>query len=309
MADIIRTTEGRDLRRVLGTSGLALLLVTTVANPLRGQDLPASAEGDSVATAKVPQLTDAEIEVVLLEGKVTDRQNLEIGVTLPERIWLEHDGHRLSAAFKYLDYERPGLTEFQSAPPQLNFKDSFRYERAAYLLDRLLGLDMVPVSVLRRLQGKKGALVVWVDDAITEQERLERKLAPEDARLLIRQRSAMRLFDALVYNIDNNLGNQLWTQKDWRLHLIDHSRSFRQQNSLPASFSKRPVSLTPELYEILRSLDKQQVKEILDKVLSPGEIKTLQARLDLILEKIEHDRRQFGDTFVFLGMTPPPQAD
>ena len=246
-------------------------------------------------------LSDQEIETLLLEGRVVDRENLDVGITLPERLWLEHEGRRVSAAFKQFDYESKGLTRFQTGPPELNFKDSYRYERAAYLLDRLLGLGMVPVTVLRRVQGKEGALVAWVDDAITEQERLRLKLAPEDVQLLIRQRAAMRLFDALVYNIDNNLGNQLWTRPDWRLHLIDHSRSFRQQNKLPESFVDRPVSLGPKLYDVLRSLDRSDFETALGEVLSPGEVKTLVARHGRILEKIEKDRRQFGDPFVFLG--------
>ena len=254
-----------------------------------------------LARTDLSQLSDREIETILLQGRVVDRENIDVGVTLPERLWLEHDGYLISAAFKHLDFERKGLTHFEKAPPQLNFKDSFRYERAAYLLDRLLGLQMVPVTVLRNIKAHEGAVVAWVEDAITEQERLRLKLAPEDTRLLIRQRAAMRLFDALVYNIDNNLGNQLWTQPDWRLHLIDHSRSFRQQSKLPESFANRPVSLGPELYEVLWSLDEPQIEATLGEVLSPREIKTLVARHNLILEKIEHDRREYGDPFVFLG--------
>jgi len=263
---------------------------------------------ESVELQEASQLSDQEIETILLEGKVVDRKNLEVGVTLPERIWLEHDGHRLSAAFKYMDFERKGLTHFESAPPELNFKDSFRYERAAYVLDRLLGLGMVPVTVLRRLQGKEGAVVAWVDEAITEQERLQLKLAPEDTELLIRQRADMRLFDALLYNLDNNLGNQLWMRPDWTLHLIDHTRAFRQRKSLPESFSKRPVSLTPELYDVLRSVEEPQVKAALGKVLSPGEIKSLLARLELILGKIELDRGKYGDGFVFHEMPAPADS-
>lgn len=264
----------------------------------------AEVEEDPVDTQNLSQLSDQEIETILLEGRVVGREHLDVGVTLPDRIWLEYDGHRMSAAFKHLDFERPGLTRFENSPPELNFKDSFRYERAAYLLDRLLGLEMVPVAVLRRVKAHEGAVVAWVEDAITEQERLRLKLAPDDTRLLIRQRAAMRLFDALVYNIDNNLGNQLWTRPDWRLHLIDHTRSFRQRKSLPESFSKRPVSLTPELFDVLRSLEEPQFEAALGEVLSPGEIKAVLARHKLILEKIEHDRREYGEPFVFLGMTP-----
>lgn len=256
---------------------------------------------------ELAELSDREIETILLEGRVVDRQNLEVGVTLPERLWVEFDGHRMSAAFKSMDYERLGLTYFENAPPELNFKDSFRYERAAFVLDRLLDMGMVPVAVLRRVKGQEGALVAWVEDSITEQERLRLGLAPEDTDILIRQRADMRVFDALTYNLDNNLGNQLWTTRDWKLHLIDHTRSFRQQKNLPQDFVERPVSLTPGLYRALRSLEESQIRETLKAVLSPGEIRTLLGRLELILEKIEQDRRDYGDEFVLFDLSPPAQ--
>ncbi len=66
------------------------------------------------------------------------------------------------------------------------------------------------------------------------------------------------------------------------------------------------MSLTPELYDVLRSLEEPQVEAAVGKVLSPGEIKTVLARHKLILEKIEHDRRDYGEPFVFLGMPVPP---
>ncbi len=289
-----------------GRAGLALLVMQFGTIGFQAAGAPVELDQSATEREALARFSDREMETILLEGRIVDRESLDVGVTLPDRLWLEHDGRRVSAAFKYFDFERKGLTRFESAPPELNFKDSYRYERAAYLLDRLLGLQMVPVTVLRTVRAKQGAVVAWVDDSITEQERLKLGLAPEDIRVLIRQRAAMRLFDALIYNADNNLGNQLWTQEDWRLHLIDHTRSFRQQKSLPESFDKRPVSLTPELFEILRSLEEVQLEEALGDVLSPGEIKALRARRRLILEKVEHDRELYGDEFVFLGMPPPP---
>lgn len=289
-------------------AGIGLTALSMQLGALGSQAATAQVEDEtwSAGSGDLSQLSDHAIETLLLRGRVIARENLDVGVTLPVRLWLEHEGRQISATFKDFDFERMGLTEFEGSPPELNFKDSYRYERAAYLLDRLLGLNMVPVTVLRRLRAQEGALVAWVDGAMTEQERLRTGSSPDDVRLLIEQRASMRLFDALIYNLDNNLGNQLWTGDDWRLHLIDHTRSFRQLKSLPESFAGRPVSVVPERFEVLRSIDDSQIEETLEEVLSPGEIKALQARRRLILEKIANDRRDYGDDFVFFGRPPPP---
>ena len=74
----------------------------------------------------------------------------------------------MTAAFKYVDEFKPGLTRFSSGA-EMNFSDSYKYDRAAYLLDRQLGLGMVPVAVLREYDRKQGAVIQWVANTIDEQ--------------------------------------------------------------------------------------------------------------------------------------------
>ena len=44
------------------------------------------------------------------------------------------------------------------------FRESYKAEIAAYALDKLLQLDMVPPSVERQLEGSRGAAQLWVED-------------------------------------------------------------------------------------------------------------------------------------------------
>ena len=57
---------------------------------------------------------------------------------------------------------------WRALPPGVHrgFCESYRAEIAAYELDKLLKMDMVPPSVERQLQGNKGAAQLWVENVV-----------------------------------------------------------------------------------------------------------------------------------------------
>ena len=114
---------------------------------------------------------------------------------------------------------------------ELNFKDTYRFNIAGYRLARLLGINTVPVSVERTVNGDAAAVTWWVDDVqMDEKERLKRKtMGPHPARTS-NQIQLMRIWDELIQNRDRNQGNILWTN-DWTMWLIDHTRAFRLETS------------------------------------------------------------------------------
>ncbi len=107
------------------------------------------------------------------------------------------------------------------------FIESYKAEIAAYQLDRLLGMDMVPPVVERTIDGKVGAAVLWIEGT-TGWNNDRPAQGPEPA--WSRQVSRMKLFDQLIANIDRNQGNLLY-DGDWHLFLIDHSRAFTARTS------------------------------------------------------------------------------
>jgi hypothetical protein len=279
--------------------GGTVFLIDTGAGPtyggrpsaleIEGGTVRAIYPGETRVLMEEKPLSDAEIERFLREGKVVETKEIGEGITRPLRVVLELDGKRRRAAFKTVEVHRPGVTHFQGAPAESNFTDSFRYERAAYLLDRHLGLGMVPVTVLRRLGGEEGALVDWVEDAIDEEERRKRNLQPLDAGSFERQRGLMHVFDALLFNVDRNLGNQLITPEDWELHLIDHTRAFRQQQALPPKLDAVQMRLPEPMVERLRALDAASLEILTEGLLTKSRMKALLARRDRILERLERD--------------------
>jgi len=238
-------------------------------------------------------------EEFLREAKVLAVKYIGQGITKPKKVTLELDGTKLKAAFKYHDEFRPGATQFSRGSREINFRDSYLFDRAAYLLDLELGLDMVPPTVLREVEGQTGALIWWIPDSISEPERRERQITAIDPGILRRQQDVARLFNALVENTDENLSNQLVTVRDWRLHLIDLTRAFRFSKNLSAEFLEKPVTLPRNLHRRLQGLERNRLMTVMKGVLSKAQVRALLARRDAILAKIGKDIEAAGEKAVF----------
>ena len=109
--------------------------------------------------------SDVETEQCLAEGKLLKKQKTLEGVTRPELYLIECDGDKRKALIKRLDEERRGKTQFGDGRWEMNFTDRFSYERAAYLLDRELGMNMVPVAVVRKVGRNNAGVVEWIENA------------------------------------------------------------------------------------------------------------------------------------------------
>ncbi len=137
-------------------------------------------------------------------------------------------------------------------PPGVHrgFRDSYKAEIAAYELDKLLKLDMVPPSVERQLEGARGAAQLWVEEVST----LAAEASPpaQDRARWEDQVVRMKMFDVLIGNRDRNRMNALHDGA-WHLILLDHSRAFGEATELPQRLTRidRPLwarieALTPD---------------------------------------------------------------
>jgi hypothetical protein len=248
-------------------------------------------------TASPPSLTRAEIEQFLLKAKVVERRELSTGITNSQRALLDDGKFRHHAHIQTVDITK---TSFQTVSgTELNFRDSYKYNIAAYELDKLLELNMVPVSVERKV-GNIGAVTWWVDDTLmTELERKKKKLEPPDLPSWNQQMYVCRVFDQLIYNTDRNLGNLVIT-KDWRIWLIDHTRAFRMMKDLKST--KDLVQCDRRLLSKLRELNTDVLKKALGKYLNPSEIEGLLARRDKIVSFFEEQIARKGETEVLFDL-------
>lgn len=221
-------------------------------------------------------MSDEEIEQFLRTAEVVLVEDLSIGITRPRRLTLEQDGHRMRAIFKTKD-NRPHLQR-RTWDRRTEDADRFVFDVAAYRLDRLLDLHMVPITVLRTIDGEPGAVQYWVENAFNENQRQERGLNFSGPCPLVDQYKLMWLFDGLIYNEDRNLGNLLYDEH-WMLWLIDHTRAFRARPEVPFNIRRRQLRPGPELSAALARLSESEL-EVLRPYLNRRQIQDLLTRAE-----------------------------
>jgi len=142
--------------------------------------------------------TDAEQEAFLKEAKVLKtRAAGGGGITGALRATLLQGELQHDALVQTIDEEKPFLDLPRGR--ELEFRDSYKNNVAAYRLDRLLGLGMVPVSVVRVHEGKRAGFTWWVDDVLMDEKaRLAKKIGAPDVEQWNRQMWVVRLFDQLI---------------------------------------------------------------------------------------------------------------
>jgi hypothetical protein len=248
--------------------------------------------------AVAPRMTRADQEAFLKQAKIVQHKALSRGVTNSERATLSDGNLRHDAHIQTIDISQ---SEFRTdRGVELNFRDSYKYNIAAYLLDKIMDLNMVPVSVERKAAGKTAAMTWWVDDTMmTELDRHNKKMEPPDQEAWNKQMHVVRVFDQLIFNTDRNLGN-LVIDKNWRIWMIDHTRAFRLRTDLQNP--KNLVRCERKLLSAMRKLDEDTLIKGLRPYLTKTEVKAVLARRDKIVEFFDREVAAKGEAAVLYDL-------
>jgi len=237
----------------------------------------------------------AEWESFLAEAEVTSSEQMggSEAVTSPWVLELEKAGIQNKALWKNPEGRMKGFTE------------NWRWEIAAYRLDKFLGLNMVPPTVEKRYRGDRGSCQLWVEGTITLKQKVNDKIKTPSHRVFYWNRALylQRAFDNLIANEDRHQKQFLITE-DFRMILIDHSRSFRTSKKFTRKLintkdnrgGPKEMKQLPRVFmEKLKTLDADSIKTAVGEYLTDKEIEAVLIRRDLIVKEVNERIEKQGE--------------
>jgi hypothetical protein len=223
------------------------------------------------------QVSDSVLEEFLTQAEIVDWRYLGRGTTRPRLLELQMNGQQRRGIFK--------AVENGDNPSPGEATDRYQHEVAAYRLDRELGLNMVPATVLREIDGQQGSVQAWVEGAVDQEAADSYNLELFDTESIGEQLDQSAVFDALIGNFDREPDDFLRRVNQDRLMLIDHSKAFSTSEELPWE-ENSSVSIDPQLEGELRSLDRETLDELLGDLISDQQIEAMLQRRDGILDRL-----------------------
>ena len=236
---------------------------------------------------ELPFESTEELLEFMRTAEITERVSINVGVNGIERVVLERNGISLRGGWRDVDVRerdfRVGKETFRL------FRDSYIFERAAYELSLMLGIDSIPPTVLRPIERRQGSLQLWLENLRGDEDG---EFKPKSTQEWMRQLWTMNLFDALVYNIDRNSGNLL-VDFDDKLWLIDHTRAFQINSELLEI--ERVNLVSRRIWEKLRAIDPDEMSRRLAPFLESQQTIALRARLEKLIEHIQRLIEERGE--------------
>jgi hypothetical protein len=241
---------------------------------------PVQAAAPAAGSARIWLDRNAEFEEYIREAAIVRFEDIPLGVTHPKRAFLSPGGLVASVAWKALPPSRA-----------TGYWESYKSEIAAYEMDKLLGMGMVPVVVEKRWKGETAAAILWLTPIHSWKEMESRAKPPKWTR----QAVLMKMFDNLIGNPDRNMGNLL-VDDDWNLYLIDHSRAFIETRTLPVKMEH----IDGPVWNRMLALDEPTLTAALGKWVDARSIRALLARRDRMKAAIDKLVSESSEAAVFI---------
>jgi hypothetical protein len=249
---------------------------------LRGREVEVLYAGAADRTAPEPQatgvaafalgVTDSQLERWLATAPITART---AGPDGRERITLDASHRQIAALFRSSGADARD--------------DRALHEVAAYRLDRMLELGLVPAAVPREIDGVQGAVRVDVDAWPDESARASGAQQSAEWCPLADQFALTVLFDALAGAEPREPGALRYVAGVWQLALTRNGRLFSASNTLPEHLRSAPIRLSPSIAARLEALSADSLAAELGDVLDERRRNALLVRRDRLLRIAQRD--------------------
>lgn len=245
---------------------------------------------EKIITPKSPgSLSEKEQE----RAFVPEEQN-DLSVNLPEASYVPSREEEALLSAEKISLRKtieggtydPVFFQFENGESGIFKSWGWQKERAAYLASRLLGLDVVPPTVIREVETEEGSLQKFIPDAsgVAETSLSLEGLSESQQEDLMR----IWLLDLVIGNIDRHDGNLL--VKGDNVYAIDHGESFYKSGF----YNAEEIKDTWNSWELcgsakFRFFDKKISQPVIQKFTrfnsSPGSKNLLQGMLEDLLGK------------------------
>ena len=187
---------------------------------------------------------------------------------------------------------------------------NYRFNIAAYELDKALELGLVTPSVDRVIDGRPASLTWWIDGiAMNELDRRRKGITPPDADRWNGQMHAVRVFDELISNTYRDISpplylNSVWDNllitNEWAIWLTDHTAAFRTRQEL--SYPESLVRCDRTLLRRLRGLNDRLLRDALGTYLSPPQLDALETRRMKLVKHFDEQIARRGEAAVLYDL-------
>ncbi len=237
--------------RVMYVSSRLVLVAGSIGGvaAITNDGIDAAVATASETTAPSELTTGSQTEAFLRSASMTPQRAADAAASTQFQTTLSNGSFTRKASVQTVDSYAYGWVES---------RDSFKYNVAAYRLSKMLGLNVVPCTVWRRVDGR------WA--SVT--------LAPEEMTATSRRSNAESIFRALTGNPKGDYADAFLATK-----------SIHEQIELS--------SIDGDLDRKLAALDRSALTREVGEILTRDEIRCLLARRDRILKHCrssnEHD--------------------
>jgi hypothetical protein len=175
--------------------------------------------------------------------------------------------------------------EINGTRVQVTFRSASQREvrqaLAAYRLDRLLRLNLVPLTVANTKP--RGILTALPATTITEQQRAAEGAFRPNPCGAVNDVQLMYAFDALVRNEARTAGSILYDRVSWQLRIVGYEKSFGSAATFPTYLQQIPTVLPRGFADALAGLNADSLDATLEDLLSPRQRKGILARRDRLM--------------------------